>query len=70
MNVDSFVEQRKEDQEVEKQREINAHEFLQRLLIFVPSTCLNTLYRSLIGFMIKFSYIIYLRQSLLQAETS
>lgn len=31
MNVDSFVEQRKEDQEVEKQREINAHEFLQRL---------------------------------------
>ena len=30
MNVDSFVEQRKEDQEAEKQREINAHEFLQR----------------------------------------
>lgn len=29
MNVDSFVEQRKEEQEAEKQREINAHEFLQ-----------------------------------------
>lgn len=29
MNVDSFVEQRKEEQEAEKQREINAQEFFQ-----------------------------------------
>lgn len=29
MNVDPFVEQRKEEQEAEKQREINAQEFFQ-----------------------------------------